>query len=509
MNRPAWNLLTGTLTRYALLFVNIAIGIVLMPFTVRHLGTQDYGLWMLAASLTAYLQLLDLGYGNGLVRQVTNADARGDEREMNVILSTFMVVYGLIGLAALAGVVALAAFVMPRFPNLSSDQVWAGQAVLVLLGVRIAVGFPMSVFGAVTTARQRFAATGIVAIIVSLLQALATYVLLRSGYGLVPLIAATTAIGLTSYIAYAAIALRTFPGLRLSPSLFSRQQVREVTAFSLYLFMITLAIQFGYNIDNVVIAAFAGTGAVAIYAVAFRIADYQRQLCNQFNGLLFPVVVRFSAGDEVEAMRATLIDGTRLAVGMVTGVTICLLAFGDRLLILWMGPEFAAAAPSLYLLALAGIVLVGAGPLGNVLLARGRHRLVAWSCLGEAVANLVLTILLVRSYGIVGAAIGTAAATFVSNVFVQAPAACRLLDVPIGRFLSQTAGPAILAAMPSIGVALALRIWLPHATLAQVIGCGTVIGMIYLVAFLLVGLSRPERVRYMGSIRELRAVRAA
>src|SRR5687767_13756731 len=179
MNRPAWNLLTGTFTRYVLLFVNIAVGIILMPFTVAHLGTEAYGLWMLTASLTAYLQLLDLGYGNGLVRQVTNADARGDEHEMNVILSTFMVVYSALGLAALGGVLMLAAIVMPRFPNLSPDQVWSGQAVLVLLGIRVAVGFPMSVFGAVTTARQRFAATGVVAIVVSLFQAIATYVVLR------------------------------------------------------------------------------------------------------------------------------------------------------------------------------------------------------------------------------------------------------------------------------------------------------------------------------------------
>src|SRR6476646_10211648 len=77
MTRPAWNLLTGTLTRYVLLFVNIAIGVFLMPFTMHHLGQAQYGLWMLAASMTAYLQLLDLGYGNGLVRQLTQADGRG------------------------------------------------------------------------------------------------------------------------------------------------------------------------------------------------------------------------------------------------------------------------------------------------------------------------------------------------------------------------------------------------------------------------------------------------
>src|SRR5256885_14435911 len=98
----AWNLVTGTFTKYVLLGVNIALGIFLMPFTVRHLGTSEYGLWMLIASLTYYFQLLDLGYGNGLVRQIADADARGDVPEVNRILSTFVVVYATLGLVGSA-----------------------------------------------------------------------------------------------------------------------------------------------------------------------------------------------------------------------------------------------------------------------------------------------------------------------------------------------------------------------------------------------------------------------
>lgn len=59
------NLMAGTATNYAVLGVNLALGLVLMPFTVRHLGTSQYGLWMLVASLTSYFQLLDLGTAPG------------------------------------------------------------------------------------------------------------------------------------------------------------------------------------------------------------------------------------------------------------------------------------------------------------------------------------------------------------------------------------------------------------------------------------------------------------
>jgi O-antigen/teichoic acid export membrane protein len=503
MKRPLWNLITGTVTRYALLFVNIAIGIFLMPFTMHHLGKAQYGLWMLVTSLTGYLQLLDLGYGNGLVRQVTQADARGDEEGMNAALSTFLFVYLGIGAVAFGAVVILASFALPRFPNLSPDEVRTARLVLLIVGARAAIAFPMSVFGSITTARQRFALTGSIAIVVALVQGAATYLLLRAGYGLVPLVSVTTLLAIASYGAYIAAARLTFPGLRLSPRRFSVAQAREVTTFSLYLFLISLAIQFGYNIDNLIIAAFAGTSAVAVYAIAFRLADYQRQLCNQFNGLLFPVVVRFSAADEVDSLRATLVDGTRIALGLIIGVTLCLVTFADRLVAVWMGPGFADSLPALYVLAAAGTVLVAAGPLGNLLLARGRHRVVAFSCLGEAVLNLVLSIWLVRRYGIVGAAVGTAVSVTISNVLVQMPAACRLLDMPIGAFLRRISAPALIALAPGVAAAWLLRTTASPSTFVDIVIAGAIVGVVYVAAFIGLGLDRVDRLRYFGRMRRV------
>src|SRR2546430_3137004 len=83
------SLLAGTVTKYVLLVFNIGAGIVLMPFTVAHLGRSQYGLWMLVASMTTYFQLLDIGYGNGVVRHLVEADARNDVDEVHTIARTF------------------------------------------------------------------------------------------------------------------------------------------------------------------------------------------------------------------------------------------------------------------------------------------------------------------------------------------------------------------------------------------------------------------------------------
>jgi hypothetical protein len=41
MPSPALNLITGTATKYLLLAINIGLGVVLMPFTVRHLAQPN------------------------------------------------------------------------------------------------------------------------------------------------------------------------------------------------------------------------------------------------------------------------------------------------------------------------------------------------------------------------------------------------------------------------------------------------------------------------------------
>jgi O-antigen/teichoic acid export membrane protein len=495
------NVLTGTATKYLLLAINVGLGIVLLPFTMRHLGTETYGLWMLAASLTYYFQLLDLGYGTGLVRHVSDADARGDIGAVNRVLSTFFVVFAGLGLIAAAGIATLVVWAIPRFPNLAADQIRQAQLVLAILGLRIVVGLPMTVFGAATTARQRYALNNGVAIAVALANGAVTYLVLSSGYGLIPLVASTTAVGLASYIGYVWTAKRAMPELRIRVGSFSRPLVKEVTAFSVYLFLISVAAQIGFNLDNLVIGAALGTSAVAIYAVAFRLADYQRQVCNQFNGLLFPIIVRLEATARGDAMRAMMVDATRIALSLVTIVTICVLAYAEPLIARWMGPGFEGAVVPLSVLALAGVILVAQGPLGNVLLGTGRHRLVAFTSLGEAVANFALSVLLVRQYGIAGVAIGTAIPVVLANLGILLPAACRQVNLPVVMFLRLVGRAPLVGAIPAVILCAGFRAWYPASSLAAILLQCTLAAILYGAAVCTIGLQRDVRDRYVAHLR--------
>jgi O-antigen/teichoic acid export membrane protein len=310
-------------------------------------------------------------------------------------------------------------------------------------------------------------------------------------------VASTTALSLLGYGAYAWTARVAFPALDIRPRLFDRRIVREVTSFSVYFFMIDIAVQIGFNLDNVVIAGFLGTTAVAIYAVTLRIADYQRQLCNQFNNLLFPVVVRFGSVGRTDALRDTLVEGTRIAVVLVVGVTVCVIGFASPLVHTWMGPGFEGSIPPLIVLAITGVVLVGQGPLGNVLLGTGRHRLVATVAFLEALTNLGLSVILVRRYGILGVALGTGIPVLVANTFTLLPAACRTVGLSVPGFARLVLPAPLAGALPAVAAVLAFRTMLPPTRFIAVVAEGAVVGLVYLVIVVTLGVSSEVRNRYL------------
>ena len=495
------NLLLGTATKYLVLVLNIGLGIVLMPFTVTHLGQTQYGLWMLVASMTTYFQLLDLGYGNGVVRHLVEADRRGDTAEVSRVASTFVCVYAGIAAVACAAIAAMIVFVVPRFPRLTASEIHVAQTLLAILGARVAIGFPLTVFGAVTNARQRFALNNLVASAIVALNAGCTYVVLESGSGLVALVAATTAINIAGYAAYAWTAYRVMPDLKIRLASFSAARWRDVTSFSLYLFVINVAGQISFNVDNVVVGAFLGPAAVAVYTVSLRVAEYQRRLCDQFSGMLFPVVMAFGADGDRAALRRTLVDGNRVALALVAGASVCLVGFSGPLIRGWMGAAFAGSVAPFNVLAAAGVIVVSQAASSNVLIATGRHRVVTWIWMTEAAANLALSVVLVPTLGLVGVAAGTLAPLVVGHLVVMLTAACRAVGISVARCVYETARPAAIAGAAAACACAVLRTVRPPTSAIAVAVEGAMVGIVYVASLATVGFDEETRRVYASQAR--------
>jgi O-antigen/teichoic acid export membrane protein len=89
----------------------------------------------------------------------------------------------------------------------------------------------------------------------------------------------------------------------------------------------------------------------------------------------------------------------------------------------------------------------------SVLYGMSRHRIIALLRLGEAVANLVLSIVLVQTLGLVGVALGTAIPSAIMVVIVLPMIAGKVVGATLPRFYSQAYIRPLLAIAPFVAAA--------------------------------------------------------
>lgn len=488
-------------TRYMAIAVEMIIGLVMLPFNLAHLGAAQYGLWVLLGSVTIHLSILDLGYGGAIIKFMAQYRAHRDSRALNEIASTMFFIFAACGLLAY-GVAAALAFNLDHIFQMTAQQAETGQWILLIIGVHVALNFPFSVYGGVTSGFQRFDINNIVAIVVAVAAAVVNGVVLLAGHGLIALVAATTAVRVFGYYIYRLNALRIYPQLRIHPSLFRKSRLREVTSFSVYASIIDWANKLNYELDEVVIGVFFGSAYVGVWAVAERIISGTQRLTNQLNGVLFPLIVDSDTSNQQEKLQRIMLQGTLLSLAMVVPIATALILLAEPLVRAWVGPEMLASVPVIQILAVAVAIRVGNATATTLLKGAGEHRMLAWVNLGTGVVNILLSVALIKPFGLTGVAVGTLIPIALASVFIVQPAAWRRVGLPVRRALRQSVVPAIWPAFV-VAAALALTRHISSGTFLAVALQAVAAGVLYLTLFFAFAIGRKDRTYYIAKVMEL------
>jgi len=470
-------------TRYLAYTVDAIVGVVMLPFNLAHLGATAYGLWMVTASLTAYFSMLDLGYGGALVRFVAQYRAKKDARSLNEVLSTLAVVYASIGVVTYA-LVAIAAYNLDALLKLTPDQVPTSRALLLIVGANVALRFLFGVFGGVIVGFQRYHLNNLTSIATSIAVALANVVVLSMGYGVVALVAVTTAVRIGALLVYRVNAYRVYPALHINPRLFRLSRLREVSGFSIYMLVLDLAYKLNYSTDVLVIGALIGAPAVAFWSPAQRLGELALKLSNQLSEALFPIVVDCDAAQRAARLRMVFVQGTRLSLATVIPIAGGLAMLAQPLLAAWIGGEFVETATILQILAIVVIVRVGSSTSSVILKGAGLHRRLAALVSVMAVVNVALSVALVRPLGLIGIAVGTLVPVTAISLFGYIPAACKRVGIGLARMIYEGVWPAAWPAAAAAAVLYVTRQQFP-ATLPAVALQLAIGGMFYIALFML------------------------
>jgi O-antigen/teichoic acid export membrane protein len=436
----------------------IGVAFFISPVLVHGLGDRRYGIWSLVESVLAYLMLFDLGVAASVVRYVARFEATQDQSALNRVFSASICIFAAAGTAILGVTLAVA---FPAFPllHVPADLATEGRWMLILLGLNLAVGLPMSVFACVLDGLGRYPAKSAIRTAGILLRGGVFLLVIRSGGGLLQVAVTVTLCSLVEHLAMAVAARRYLPGLRFSPRLVDRPTLRAIRSYSTDALLAMFAGRVSFQTDAIVINAFLLPQSITLFAVAARLVEYSKDSLRVATMVLTPAVSALEARGDNAGIRGVLLDSTRYVLWLILPVQLGLLLLGRPFLSLWMGAEYAEFSyPILVILALPLSLALSQSVPVRILYGTGRLRWFARAVIAEAVLNLLLSVILVRPYGIEGVALGTAIPNTLLNCAVGLYVCCTL-GVGLGTYLRRSfLAPCAAALLPG-GVWLAAWLW--------------------------------------------------
>lgn len=448
----------GVMLAYLSQGIHILSALLYTPVMLRLLGQSEYGLYQLVYSLVSSLGLMTFGFASSYLRFYSRAKAAGDEEEVSRLNGMYLTVFLFLAVLCLCCGGVLAANVGAVFSNgLTPEEYPKARILLLIMVVNLALNFPGSVFDSMTSAHERFAFQRSLSVMQHFLNPFLTLPLLLMGYGSVSMVVVTTALTVARLVLNVWFCFRKLH-VRICFRGFRWRLLREIWGFTFFIFLNLIIDQINWSVDKVLLGRMAGTTAVAIYGLGGQINTMYGQAGRIISAVFLPRVNRLTAEHRGDWALTELFTKVGRVQFLVLGLILSgFVFFGRPFLHFWGGEGYAESyAVTLWLIVPLTVPLIQ--DLGiEIQRAKNLHRTRSVVYFIVALANVALSIPLIRRFGPTGAAVGTAAALVAGNILFMNWYYGKRIGLDIGYFWKQ-----IAAILPGLLLPCALGVLIMH-----------------------------------------------
>jgi O-antigen/teichoic acid export membrane protein len=325
-----------------------------VPFYIRLLGVEAYGLVGFYLTLQAALLVLDLGLSPTINREMARDSAcPRSSTELRDLAKTLEVGSWMIGSAMGAFLFVLAPVIAEHWINPESMSTERVTSAIAYMGVLLAIQWPLNVYQGGLLGLQRHLRPNIIRMLAATLSGGGSIVVLRAWSPDLPafftwqiIVAALQVLIMRSsfWAALPAAERRPRVDLRL---------VRPAVGFATGMSGITLFATILVQMDKVVLSKMLPLGDFAYYVVAATVAGGLHLFVAPVYAAIFPRLSALVAISDETAIRRLYHEGTQLLTVMVVPVAAVLALFQLEIVRAWTGDAGIAGhvAPILGLLA--------------------------------------------------------------------------------------------------------------------------------------------------------------
>ena len=404
------------------------------PFIVHSLGNEVYGTWALLAVMVGYLALLELGVRGAVTRFIARAHAAGDHNEASGYASAGFLVFSITSVLVMVGGLCIAA-ILPG-TNVPDHLLRSAQLAVIFAAGTIAAAFMTGVYGGAIIALQRFDINAAIEVALEVVRITAVVLALKAGKGLVVLPAVQLATGLLRMGTIMVVSRRLYPELHFLRTGWQRSHLRQILSHSFHTALQRAANLFNEQFNTVIVGWFLPIASVTFFTIGASLTSYARSAVDAIAHTVTPRISALEGGGDTQNMRLLPLVAGRVATMILLPIVFTFIFRGSTFIGLWMGPEYAEVSGRILLILSFSLWFSGGRQIISAsLLGLSRHRVLVPAVWAEAISNVLLSVALVRKFGIMGIAIGTAVPAIIFSGLVFPLLFSREMQIPLSRTL--------------------------------------------------------------------------
>ena len=384
--------------------------------------------------------------------------------------------------------------------TLSADEMADARIMFLILMVSISATVLGRAFIGINAGYEHYIFTKISYSLSEILKVIAIVAVLWMGYRAISIVCVEALINLLILLANAGYALLVLK-IRIKLHHWDWELFLELIRFAFWTFLAAIVLQINFRLGNVLLGAMAGTSLVGVYAIALQINTIYNTVPTTISGVFLPLITRMVVDQENgDTLTRAIIGPSRYQLMLLGLMLSGFVLFGRQFISLWAGPEYVGAWGAALFILIPVTIPLCQNTILSVLHAQSKNMPRALITLGFAVLCGIISVFLIRKFGLYGPAIATGAALLLGHGVVMNLYYHYIIGLNMRLFFIKVTERILPASILATGIGVSLLWWLPVGN-----GWGGLVvriviyGMLYSGLMWLFGMKENERIFFRTS----------
>lgn len=485
----------GAIFSYLLIIINALYSVVLTPYIISIVGEFDYGVYKSVAAVIAAMMVLDLGVGGTVQRYIAKFRAYNEEYKipnfMSLSFFVALIIVGIMGIAVLLGHNLIPLLYGKTF---SCSQIELAKVIFAISSFGLLIHVIENVVNGFITGYNDFVFGNGIRLASIILRIVLLIILLRIYKSVLVIVIITTALSVF-FLLVEYVYARKKLGLKIKYECWDKSLFAEAGKYTALMFLTSLAGQFFNNVDSIVIGSIDGPAFVTVYSIALMLFTMFQNLSAGIAGVMLPTVTDvLSQADGGKKIINVVISAGRMQFLLLGAALSGFIIIGKDFINVWMG----AGYEDVYMIAL--ILLVPSmfelciNVCHSILRANNKLGFRTGVVVVSAITNAILTIIFVKTWSYIGAAVATAISYTIFSLIVMNFYYSKSFHLPMKSIYRE-----IVKGILPCNIIASLVLWIVskyfYGSWIAVFICIFIFCLVYGICLLLFGLKKEEKVQ--------------